>query len=232
MSLLAFLCTPRLANLFVLTPKPTGTEHSTTTPIGHQPRAPKHCHSSLFLHSFGQIPAQSSTAFPQYCSPGAQCAAPESKVRSTRNQRSPKDAAIPFHPTCTKTHEGSKESWKTTPHRRKHEVCSKKQRCKKKTSPPLQSSPDPIRCPAAPGVHGRMKEAHFPWRLWAYIAILLFLALHLSPWFPKAAELSRLSFHFCPWRTLWGCAPGELSVVLSPLMFAGSQISLPRCELL
>lgn len=41
----------------------------------------------LFLHSFGQIPAQSSTAFPQHCSPRAQCSTPESKVRSTQNWR-------------------------------------------------------------------------------------------------------------------------------------------------
>lgn len=115
---------------------------------------------------------------------------------------------MPLHPKCTKTHEGSRGSWKTTLRRRKHEVCSKKQRCKQKPLPPLQSSPDPIRCPAAPGVHGRMKEAHFPWQLWAYIAILLFLALHFSPWFPKAAELSPAELSFLPLEDTLGFCSG------------------------
>lgn len=59
---------------------------------------------------------------------------------------------------------------------------------------PVQSSPDPIRCPVAPGVHGMKKEARFPWRGLGYFSILLLIVLHLSPLFPKSATLSQLSF--------------------------------------
>lgn len=59
---------------------------------------------------------------------------------------------------------------------------------------PVQSSPDPIRCPVAPGVHGMKKEARFPWWGLGYFSILLLIDLHVSPLFPKAATLSQLSF--------------------------------------
>lgn len=102
---------------------------------------------------------------------------------------------IPLYLTCLKIPESGRISWRIKVSSGKHGVCPKKPHHYDSIElSPVQSSPDPVRCPMAPGTHVKMKPVIFPrWVFWlfGYFSILFFL---LSPSFHKAAQVPWPSF--------------------------------------
>lgn len=79
---------------------------------------------------------------------------------------------IPLYLTCIKIPESGKISWRIKVSSGKRRVCPKTPHHYDSIElSPVQSSPDPIRCPMAPGTHVKMKPVIFPGGIFGYLGI-------------------------------------------------------------